>query len=68
MKTSEQFAIDEWLWEYPKNATFDDILYLLLDADDTTVVPCGVVSMPRRELADCIANTQTHFANVTNER
>jgi hypothetical protein len=54
---------------FPENATFDDVLYLLLDPDDETVVPWHVIeTYPRRDIAEFIADTQTHFANVTNER
>jgi len=68
MTKSEQFAIDEWLYDYPKTATFDDILYLLLDDNDTTIVcyPQGE-SMSKRDLANCISGTQTHFAFVVGE-
>lgn len=69
MKTSELFALNEWLSDFPRDASFDDILYLLLDDDDESVVPWEVVeSYPRREVAQFISNTQTHFANVTNEK
>lgn len=69
MKTSELFALNEWLSDYPRDASFDDILYLLLDDDDDSVVPWEVVeSYPRREVAQFISNTQTHFANVTGEK
>ena len=68
MTKSEQFALDEWLYDYPKTATFDDILYLLLDDDDTSIVcyPQGE-SMSKRDLANCISGTQTHFAFFTGE-
>ena len=68
MTKSEQFALDEWLYDYPKTATFDDILYLLLDENDTTIVsyPQGE-SMTKRDLANCISGTQTHFAFFTGE-
>jgi hypothetical protein len=68
MKTSEKFALDEWLFQYPKAATFDDVLYLLLDPNDETVVPWRIPDMPRHEIARSISNTQTHFAVVTGER
>jgi len=68
MTKSEQFAIDEWLYDYPKTATFDDILYLLLDDNDETIVPYGHgETMSKRDLANCISGTQTHFAFVTGE-
>jgi hypothetical protein len=69
MKQSERFALNEWLSEYPDNATFDDVLYLLLDDDDVTVIPWEAIEdHPRRSIAEFISNTQTHFAEVTNER
>ena len=68
MTKSEQFAIDEWLFEYPETASFDDILYLLLDDNDETIVPYGHgETMSKRDLANCISGTQTHFAFVVGE-
>ena len=68
MTKSERFALDEWLYDYPKTATFDDILYMLLDGNDTSIVcyPQGE-SMSKRDLANCISGTQTHFAFVVGE-
>jgi len=69
MKTSERFALNEWLSDYPLNATFDDVLYLLLDNDDESVTPWEVVQYhPRHSIAEFISNTQSHFAAVTNEK
>jgi hypothetical protein len=68
MTKSEQFAIDEWLFEYPKTASFDDILYMLLDDENTSIVPYAQgETMSRRDLANYISGTQTHFAFVTGE-
>jgi hypothetical protein len=68
MTKSEQFAIDEWLFEYPKTASFDDILYMLLDEEDQSIVPyVQGETMSRRDLANFISGTQTHFAFVTGE-
>jgi hypothetical protein len=67
MKPSEQFAVNEWISDYPKDATFDDVLYLLLDDADTTVTPF-CFNHSRRDIADFVSNTQTHFAAFTNER
>ena len=68
MTKSEQFAIDEWLFEYPKDATFDDILYMVIDPDNESIVPfghCG--NMSRQDLGNCISGTETHFACFTNQ-
>ena len=68
MTKSEQFAIDEWLFEYPKTASFDDILYMLLDDNDESIVPyVQGETMSRRDLANFISGTQTHFAFVVGE-
>jgi len=69
MKTSEKFALNEWLSDYPLNATFDDVLYLLLDDDDESVTPWEVVQCyPRHSIVEFISNTQSHFAAVTDEK
>lgn len=69
MKTSERFALNEWLSEWPENASFDDVLYLLLDDDDETVIPWDAIEdHPRVSVAQFISNTQTHFAAVTEEK
>ena len=69
MTKSELFAVNEWLSDYPKDATFDDILYLLLDPDNETVSPWDIGSrISRTELANAIANTETHFSAVTREK
>jgi hypothetical protein len=68
MTKSEQFAIDEWLFEYPKDASFEDILYLLLDSEDESITPYSQgESMSRQDLANCISGTETHFSFVTNQ-
>jgi hypothetical protein len=68
MTKSELFAINEWLFQYTKNASFDDILYLLLDEeDDSIVVWDPFADINRRVLANCIANTETHFSVVTRD-
>ena len=68
MTRSEQFAIDEWLFDYPKTLSFDDILYLLLDPKDTSIVPYAQgETMTKRDLANYISGTQTHFCFVTGD-
>lgn len=68
MSPSEQFAINEWLFEYPKNASFDDILYMVLDEEDSSITPYAHgESMSRQDLANCISGTETHFATFTKQ-
>jgi hypothetical protein len=55
MTNSEQFAIDEWLFEYPKDASFDDILYMLLDSENESIVPFGHgENMSRQDRSDAM--------------
>jgi hypothetical protein len=68
MTKSEQFAIDEWLLEYPKNASFDDILYMIIDPKNKSIVPFSHgENMTRQDLGNCIAGTETHFFYVMNQ-
>ena len=66
MKTSELFAINEWLSEYPSDTTFDVIMDLIRD-DDESVIPWELVeNHPAADLIEIIYNTQMHFEFVTN--
>ena len=66
MTKSELFAINEWLSDYPKDATFDDILYMLCFKDDKRIVPLYFADhLSKNDLANCIANTETHFFSIT---
>jgi hypothetical protein len=68
MTRSEQFAIDEWLFDYPKTLSFDDILYLLLDPKDTSIVPYAQgETMSRQDLGNFISGTETHFFSVMHQ-
>jgi len=35
MKTSEHFALDEWLCEYPEGLTYDQVIAILRDPENT---------------------------------
>ena len=66
MKTSERFAVNEWLSEYPSDTTFDVIMDLIRD-DDESVIPWELVEhYPAADLIEVIYNTKTHFEAVTN--
>ena len=70
MKTSEHFALDEWLSDYPENLTYDEILEILRDpentwhADNVTVWE-GVEDSTLDQIADYIESTKKHFERVT---
>ena len=75
MKTSEQFALNQWLSDYPENLTFEQIIDLMNgdeeEGDQWTHEDISVWQVVEhftlRQVADFICDTQTHFANVTNE-
>jgi hypothetical protein len=70
MKTSEHFALDEWLSDYPDNLTYDQVITILRDpentwcADDITVWD-GVSNTELNEVANYIESTKKHFERVT---
>ena len=66
METSERFAVNEWLSEYPSDTTFDVIMDLIRD-DDESVIPWELVEhYPAADLIEVIYNTKIHFEFVTN--
>lgn len=65
METSERFAINEWLSEYPNDKTFDEIMDLIYEEDES-VTPWELVeNHPAADLIEIIYNTKTHFEAVT---
>lgn len=70
MKTSELFALNEWLSDFPDNLTFDEIIAILRDpenawcADDITVWDV-VEDYPCEQVAGFIESTKKHFERVT---
>lgn len=61
MKTSEQFAISEWLTEWPENATYDQILDMVRNDDLRITVWQVAENMGRYNLADTIDDLRIHF-------
>jgi TRAP-type C4-dicarboxylate transport system substrate-binding protein len=66
MKHSEQFAINQWLSDYPENMTYAEIMDLM-NADDED----GLISVwqtiegyPLTEVAEFIDNTRSQFENT----
>jgi hypothetical protein len=70
MKTSEHFALDEWLSDYPDNLTYDQVITILRDpentwcADDITVWEV-VEDCTCDQVATFIEDTKKHFERVT---
>ena len=65
MNTSELFAVNEWLSDYPQDATFEEIMDLIR-TDDESVMPWELVEdYPAAALIEIIYNTKMHFESVT---
>jgi hypothetical protein len=70
MKISEQFALDEWLTDYPDDLTYEQVIDILQDpANDwchedisvwETVQDCTL-----NQVAVFIESTRIHFERVT---
>jgi hypothetical protein len=68
MKTSEKFALNEWLTDYPANLEYDEVLDALRDEDENVMPWQWFERMPISELIENIDNTRAHFAAVTKEQ
>ena len=65
METSERFAINEWLSDYPEDKTFDEIMDLIYEEDES-ITPWELVeNYPAADLIEIIYNTKIHFETVT---
>jgi hypothetical protein len=70
MKTSEHFALDEWLSYFPDDLTYDEIIAILRDPENSwchddisvweTVEDCTL-----DQVAGFIESTKKHFERVT---
>lgn len=72
MKPSEQFALNQWLTDYPDNLTYDEVIDLMMgDEDEWThdqiTVWQVVEHFTLRQVIEFIEDTRKHFAAVTNE-
>lgn len=66
MKTSERFALNEWLTEYPQDKTYDEVCDLLLAEDESVCAWQWFETMPPSELVENIDNTRSHFEHTIN--
>ena len=70
MKTSEKFALNEWLSDYPEDLEYYDILEMM-SQDDWSVDGISVWEVVENftldQVSDFIENTRMHFERVTEE-
>ena len=70
MKTSEHFALDQWLSEYPDELTYEQIIAILRDPNNTwhfedIYVWEVVEDCTLDQVATFIEDTKKHFERVT---
>jgi hypothetical protein len=68
MKASEQFALDQWLTDYPEGLSFDEVLALMTGNEwthDQITVWQVVEHFTLDQVADFIQDTKNHFERVT---
>ena len=66
MTHAETFALNEWLTEYPDNLTYDEVLELLRDEDESVIVWQWFEYTPVTDMIENIDNTRSHFENTIN--
>ena len=64
MKHSQRFALNEWLSEYPRELSFDEVIELLREEDELVEVWQWFEHIPTREIIENIDNTFMHFEAV----
>jgi len=62
----EQFALDEWLSDYPENMSYEDVIFTLTSGnDDNEITVWGAMTdHPLIHIAGFIENTRIHFDRV----
>jgi hypothetical protein len=67
MKQSERFALNEHLSEFPDDKTFEEILELILNEDESVIIWEPFENYPADDVIEIIVNTKEHFEFVTKE-
>jgi hypothetical protein len=61
MTHAEQFALGEWLSDYPQDKTYAEIIDLLRDEDESVSPWQTVENFPTYEIVELIDSTRHHF-------
>jgi len=70
MKTSEHFALDEWLTDYPEDLSYHEVLAIMRHPEnnwrcDQITVWEAVEDFTLNQVANFIEDTKAHFERVT---
>jgi len=64
MKHSQRFALNEWLSEYPRELSYDEVIDLLREEDELVAVWQWFERLPTQEIIENIDDTFLHFEAV----
>ena len=67
MKKSERFALNEYLSEFPDDKTFEEIIELILNEDESVIIWEPFENYPAEDVTEMIENTKDHFEYATKE-
>jgi hypothetical protein len=66
MRHAERFALNQWLAEYPQDATYDEVFKMVLDGDERIAVWERLEGNPNYVIADVIEETKFAVENMLN--
>ena len=72
MKTSERFALSQWLTDYPEDTSFDEVLEIMRDPENTWQADAitvweAVETFTLDQVAEFIEDTKRSFERFTND-
>ena len=65
MTYAEEFALGQWLSDWPTDMTYEGLIELMLDGDELCVTPWEVVeNYSYRQIVEFIEETKQHFQST----
>ena len=66
MRHAERFALNQWLSDYPYDATYDEVFKMVIDGDERVAVWEILAGNPNYVIADVIEETKFSVENMLN--
>ena len=66
MRHAERFALNQWLSDYPYDATYDEVFKMVVDGDERIAVWERLAGNPNYVMADVIEETKFAVENMLN--
>ena len=65
MTHAENFAVSQWLSDYPDDMSYEALIELMLDGDELCVSPWEIVEhYSYRQIVEFIEDTKQHFEST----